>query len=302
MQNTITKEFTSANTKANVTIPQLSAKPQNKVLLQYVEKRLNKIFFDEVNSSDSIFKKVSNNAVFKMALFLSGHITRACSIGIAGETASGKSTIAMDIIDTIQAFADEYELKNVITRLNTDDYYYDRSEMVKQAGSFAEFAKHYDLDVPEALELELMKKHIKQLLFGDTVYLPKYDMSGTAIRRDNVTKAVPSKIIISEGLFTLTEKVVDAFDFKIYVDVSHEVQKERFYKRAQERDLGDSADEVYENASSKAKIYIHPTAMKADIVLSGEADRAAYKKFINKILSLVEEIQNITPNNLLLHR
>ena len=123
MQNTITKEFTSANTKANVTIPQLSAKPQNKVLLQYVEKRLNKIFFDEVNSSDSIFKKVSNNAVFKMALFLSGHITRACSIGIAGETASGKSTIAMDIIDTIQAFADEYELKNVITRLNTDDYF-----------------------------------------------------------------------------------------------------------------------------------------------------------------------------------
>ena len=302
MQNTITKEFTSANTKANVTIPQLSAKPQNKVLLQYVEKRLNKIFFDEVNSSDSIFKKVSNNAVFKMALFLSGHITRACSIGIAGETASGKSTIAMDIIDTIQAFADEYELKNVITRLNTDDYYYDRSEMVKQAGSFAEFAKHYDLDVPEALELELMKKHIKQLLFGDTVYLPKYDMSGTAIRRDNVTKAVPSKIIISEGLFTLTEKVVDAFDFKIYVDVSHEVQKERFYKRAEERDLGDSADEVYENPSSKAKIYTHPTAMKADIVLSGEADRAAYKKFINKILSLVEEIQNITPNNLLLHR
>ena len=225
-----------------------------------------------------------------MALFISGNIKRACSIGIAGETASGKSTIAYDIIDTIQAFADEYCFKNVITRINTDDYYYDRSDMVKKAGSFAEFAKHYDLDVPEALELELMKKHIKQLLFGDTVYLPKYDMSGTAIRKDNVTKALPSKIIISEGLFTLTEKVVDAFDFKIYVDVSHNVQKERFYKRAQERDLGDSADEVYKNASSKAKIYIHPTAMKADIILSGEADRAAYKKFINKLLALVEDV------------
>ena len=92
-----------------------------------------------------------------------------------------------------------------------------------------------------------MKKHIKQLLFGDTVYLPKYDMSGTAIRRDNVTKAEPSKIIISEGLFTLTEKVVDAFDFKIYVDVSHDVQKTRFYERAQARGLGDSADEVFSN-------------------------------------------------------
>lgn len=288
MQNTITQEF--------ITQPKQGyTKSPDKILLQYVEKRLNKIFFDEINSSDSIFKKVSNNAVYKMALFLSGHITRSCSIGIAGETASGKSTIAYDIINTIEAFAQEYCLENVITRINTDDYYYDRSEMVKAAGSFAEFAKHYDLDVPEALELELMKKHIKQLLFGDTVYLPKYDMSGTAIRRDNVTKAVPSKIIISEGLFTLTEKIADAFDFKIYVDVSHQVQKARFYERAQARGLGDSADEVYENASSKAKIHIHPTAMKADIVLSGEADRAAYKRFINKLLALAEEIHSKNP-------
>ncbi len=285
LQNTITHEFI---TKPEATFP--VTKNTDKVLLQFVEKRLIKIFSDEVNSSNSIFRKVSENAVRKMALFLSGNAKRACSIGIAGETASGKSTIAFDIINTIQAFADEYCLSDVITRINTDDYYYDRSEMVKAAGSFAEFAKNYDLDVPEALELELMKKHIKQLLFGDTVYLPKYDMSGTAIRRDNVTKAVPSKIIISEGLFTLTEKVVDAFDFKIYVDVTPSVQKDRFYERAQARNLGDSADEVYENASSKAKIYIHPTAMKADIILSGEADRSAYKKFVNKILSLVEEL------------
>ena len=69
-----------------------------------------------------------------MALFISGNIKRACSIGIAGETASGKSTIAYDIIDTIQAFSDEYCFKNVITRINTDDYYYDRSDMVKKAG------------------------------------------------------------------------------------------------------------------------------------------------------------------------
>ena len=135
-----------------------------------------------------------------------------------------------------------------------------------------------------------MKKHIKSLLFGNTVLLPEYDMSGTAIRRDNVKPAYPSKIIISEGLFTLTDKVVDAFDFKIYVDVSHDIQKERFYKRAAERDLGDSADEVYENASNKAKTHIHPTAAKADIILSGEADRAAYRKFINQILELVKEI------------
>lgn len=285
MQNTITKNFTETKNKQS-----FLHSNDNKNLFIYIEKRLNQIFFNEMNSDNSIFRKVKSSAIQKMALFLSNNITRSCSVGIAGETASGKSTIALDIINTIQGFAEEYCIKNAITRINTDDYYYDRSDMVKKAGSFAEFAKHYDLDVPEALELELMKKHIKSLLFGNTVLLPEYDMSGTAIRRDNIKPAYPSKIIISEGLFTLTDKVVDAFDFKIYVDVSHDIQKERFYKRAAERDLGDSADEVYENASNKAKTHIHPTAAKADIILSGEADRAAYRKFINQILELVKEI------------
>lgn len=288
MQNTITKTYDGIN-RDNF------KRSVDTGLLDYIELKLNKIFKDEINSENSIFVQVKPAVIHKIALFLSNNITRSCAVGIAGETASGKSTIALDIINTVQAFAQEFQIKNVITRINTDDYYYDRSEMVRQAGSFAEFAKHYDLDVPEALELELMKKHIKSLLFGNTVYLPEYDMSGTAIRRDNVKLAVPSKIIISEGLFTLTDKVVDAFDIKIYVDVSVKVQKERFYKRAEERDLGDSADEVYENASNKAKTHIHPTAVKADIILSGEADRAAYRQFINKILMLIEEVHFKTP-------
>ncbi len=281
MQNTLTREITQ-NTRSFL--------QSERNLSLYIEKRLKQIFLDELNSENSIFLKVKPSAIHQMALFLSGEITRSCSIGIAGETASGKSTIAFDIIETVQNFANEYLIENVITRINTDDYYFDRSDMVKKAGSFAEFAKHYDLDVPEALELELMKRHIKTLLSGKQVYLPEYDMSGTAIRRDDVKLAHPSKIIISEGLFTLTDKVADAFDFKIYVDVSFQTQKERFYKRAVDRGLGDSADEVYQNASDKAKTYIHPTAMKADIILSGEADRTAYKSFIANVLALIEEI------------
>ena len=293
MQNTITESI-----KARQTASFQLKRNNNISILQKAEKKLNEIFADEMNSSNSIFKYVSNSAIHKMALFLSGCKGRACAIGIAGETASGKSTITLDIINTIEVFAEEYCIENAITRINTDDYYYDRSDMVKKAGSFAEFAKHYDLDVPEALELELMKQHIKSLLNGEVVYLPKYDMSGTAIRIDNVTRAVPSKIIISEGLFTLTEKVAEAFDFKVYVDISREIQKERFYRRAAERSLGSSVDEVYANASDKAKTYIHPTISHADIILSGEADREAYKKFIKQILALVKELHF---NNILLY-
>lgn len=277
-----------------ITKPQqkLSESPKAKILAPYVQMRLNKIFYDELNSRNSIFVKFDKNIIRKIASFISGETKRSCAIGIAGETASGKSTIAMDIIDTINMFTREYCLENTITRINTDDYYYDRSEMVKAAGSFAEFAKNYDLDVPEALELDLMASHIRQLLHGQQVYMPKYDLSGTAKRYDNHTLAKPANIIISEGLFTLTEKVANVFDIKIYVDVSANVQKDRFYKRAAERNLGDSADEVYENASSKAKVHIHPTAETADIILTGEADRERYKQFINRVLCVVEELHH----------
>ena len=201
--------------------------PYNRV--QAVEERLKKIFEDELKSEDSILVSYKPAIISKLAKYLSGNVSRPASIGIAGETASGKSTITLDIIDTIKSFATEFDIEDAITRVNTDDYYYDRSEMVKAAGSFAEFAKNYDLDVPQALELELMSEHIKELLTGKSVFLPKYDMSGTAKRFDNHTLAHPSKIIISEGLFALTEKIKDAFDFKIYVDIKPEVQKERFF-------------------------------------------------------------------------
>lgn len=277
------------------TVTKISHNQQNKdytsipsTKCERIEHNLFYIFETEMKSSDSIIISYKPEVIKRIAYFMSRKIKRSASIGIAGETASGKSTITLDIIETINAFATEYDSENVITRVNTDDYYYDRSEMVKKAGSFAEFAKNYDLDVPQALELELMNEHIKQLLNGKEVLLPKYDMSGTAIRHDNHTLAKPSAIIISEGLFTLTDKIHDAFDFKIYVDVREHIQKERFYVRAAERDLGSSADSIYKNASEKAKIYIRPCKENADIVLSGEADRARYKHFLNKIIAIIQ--------------
>ena len=132
--------------------------------LSQIEIRLKNIFENELKSHDSVLVSYKPEVIKRLADYISGKVTRPASIGIAGETASGKSTITLDIIDTIDAFANKFELENVITRVNTDDYYYDRSDMVKKAGSFAQFAKHYDLDIPDALELELMCSHIKELL------------------------------------------------------------------------------------------------------------------------------------------
>jgi len=84
------------------------------------------------------------------------------------------------------------------------------------------------------------------------------------------------------------DEVADVFDFKIYVDIDKNVQKKRFYERAQQRGLGSSADRIYKNASQKASIYINPCEKNADIVLNGEISRDKYKKFITSFVGLVE--------------
>ena len=63
MQNTVTQDFISAPKQKQTLSSFPFNKAADKILLQYVEKRLNKIFFDEVNSSDSIFKKVLSRKV-----------------------------------------------------------------------------------------------------------------------------------------------------------------------------------------------------------------------------------------------
>ena len=255
--------------------------------LHKTEVLLFKLFEEELNSKSPVLLKYSPSAVHKAAKFITGTLDRTASIGIAGETASGKSTAACDIIDTLNEFAQKRGINNFVTRVNTDDYYYDRSEEVKKAGGMAKFAKTYDFDTPEALELSLMKKHIQELTAGRSVKLPKYDMSGTAVRKDEAYTAYPSRIIISEGLFTLTEKIREAFDFKIYVEIDEQLQKERFFRRAGERGLGSAAHSMYKNASEKAEIYIRKYRDTADIVLSGQAERKNYKLFVNKILFTV---------------
>ncbi|MDD3435800.1 MAG: hypothetical protein PHC64_01460 [Candidatus Gastranaerophilales bacterium] len=255
---------------------------------QNLEKALTELFIKELNAPDSIFIKISPDVVKKTAMFLAGMAFRPVAIGVCGETASGKSTIVCDVIDTIQKFVQKASAENIVTRINTDDYYYDRSEEIKQAGSFDEFAKNYDFDVPEAIELSLAKAHIQMLLDNKEVFLPKYDLSGTGRRFDNHRAAKSSSIIVCEGLYTLIDGFDDVFDFKIYVDIDKDVQKKRFFERVEQRGLGASADKIFENASQKALIYVHPCAQKADIALNGETPREKYRSFVNSLLELVE--------------
>ena len=254
------------------------------------------LFEDIISWSNSletpIFLSIKNDTISKIISYFTGSQNKRVTVGLAGETASGKSTITNSLINSFNEYADVLSLANFITKVNIDDYYYDRSDMVIAAGSFDKFVETYDLDSPSAFELSLLANHLSLLKAGKSVYLPKYDMSGTAKRYDNVTLANPSQIIVTEGLYTFTEQLHSSFDIKIYVDIDEDIQKTRWYKRAKDRDLGDSADRVYTNALEKAKIYIRPTKAHADIIINGEAKISDYDLFFKKLTNIMLKINN----------
>ncbi len=259
---------------------------KNSTLTNFFRNYILYILEKDRKNQNPVFLYFDENIIDK---FVFGVIARPVSIGLAGESASGKSTFVHDIITSIINYQTENNLSHLVTRLNADDYYYDRSEDVKKAGGFENFAQSYDFDVPDAIELSLLKEHIEKLMLGQSVFLPKYSMDDKAVRTENHKLVNPCKFIISEGLFNLNEDINYIFDLKIYVDISNSKQKMRWFKRASERYLtGEAAVKTYNNVIKNAQTHVKPTMRFADIIINGNADRESYINIINKFIELSE--------------
>ena len=110
-------------------------------------------------------------------------------IGIAGGSASGKTTIAETIMEKFKE-----EKKVVIIR--QDDYYKDQSHM-----PFEERVKT-NYDHPFAFDNDYMVSQVKELASGHSILKPTYDFVHHT--RSEITETVdPADVIILEGLFVL---------------------------------------------------------------------------------------------------
>jgi uridine kinase len=135
-------------------------------------------------------------------------------IGIAGGTGSGKSTVAMVIIDRVGA--------NHIALLPHDAYYKDLSGLESAQRSLINF------DHPDSLETSLLVAHIKQLKNFQAIELPVYDFK-THTRTQKTVHIEPQPVILVEGILILAEKELrELFDVKIFVDTDADI---RFIRR-----------------------------------------------------------------------
>lgn len=176
-------------------------------------------------------------------------------IGIAGGSASGKTTIVNNLYDFF---------KNDIELLSHDCYYKAHNDMPLEQRSKLNY------DHPTAFDTDLFISDLKKLKNNEAVQRPVYSYSDH--NRTTVTVTVyPKKVILVEGILILENKELrDLMDTKIYVDAdADERLMRRLLRDTKER--GRTIDSVIEQYTSTVKPmheqFVEPSKKYADIII-----------------------------------
>jgi len=197
--------------------------------------------------------------------------------GVAGGTASGKTTVARAVLDAVGA--------SKIAYLPHDAYYRDRDDL-----PFEQRAR-LNYDHPDSLETKLLVRHIKDLIVGVPVNVPVYDFT-THRRTDDTILVEPAPIILVDGILIFTKrKLRDLMDIKIFVDTDSDV---RFIRRL-ERDMherGRSLDSVVEQYLDTVRPmhlkFVEPSKRYADIIIPGGGhNRVAMEMVVSRLQMLL---------------
>lgn len=199
-------------------------------------------------------------------------------IGIAGGSASGKSSIA-------KVIAKDLALNTNVLLFKMDDYYKDQSHLNMSQRILTNY------DHPDAFDFDLMLTHIKTLINGCEIQKPLYDYT-IHTRKDFIEIVQPQPIIIIEGVFALFyESLLDIYDLKVFVDTDADTRLIRRIKRDVEergRTL-QSVIEQYENVVKPMhEQFIEPSKRNADLIIPrGKENYKAIDLIITKITSIL---------------
>ena len=232
-----------------------------------------------------LFLKVDDSFIFNIARKIIIQKEKTLLVGIAGESASGKTTFVQSAIHSHLM----EQNKQICTVVCCDDYYKDTSKELREAGSYENLYKTgFSFDTPDAIDLDLMKEHLLKLKAGEAVFSPQYDFVTCESKKDAVLKA-PAHVILNEGLYVLKDGLKEIMDVKVYVFTPFNVLKERWYTRAESRGkTGHAADVQFEDVNKTAQIYIRPALQHADVVLNGLVSCEYIEETIDSIFRAIQ--------------
>jgi len=130
---------------------------------------------------------------------------------ITGPSSSGKTTTTIKLGERLAKVG-----LSLIT-LNVDNYFFDLELHPRD-----EFGD-YDFETPQALDLELINRHLMQLTAGQRVRIPFYDFKAGKRKEGAGSMQIgPNDIILIDslhGLFPpMTESVDDSHKFRLYIE------------------------------------------------------------------------------------
>lgn len=177
-------------------------------------------------------------------------------IGVAGGTASGKTTIANAILASVGP--------PQMAMLQHDAYYRDASHL-----PLAERAR-INFDHPDALETGLLVQHLRALIAGRAIEMPVYDFASHARLKKGIRKR-PAKVIVVEGILIFCERALrELMDVKIFVDTAADLRFIRRLKRDMQerrRSMDSVISQYLGTVRPMHEAFVEPSRKYADIII-----------------------------------
>lgn len=183
---------------------------------------------------------------------LNGLSDRPIILGIVGDSATGKTTMARGIANMLGP--------ERVAIMCTDDYHrYGRHERPKRGITALD---------PEANYLRILEQHIQLLRRGKPILKPIYDHDGGTLAPPELLE--PAEYIIIEGLLGYSTRAMrDCYDVKVYAEPLEDLRL-RWKIERDTHERGYDLDEVLQAIRGRAEArirYIQPQRTFADIVV-----------------------------------
>ena len=194
------------------------------------------------------------------------------TIGIAGGTGSGKTTITRRIIR---------EFGENVAVLHHDSYYKAHHDM-----PYEERCK-LNYDHPNSFDTDMLIQAVKDLKDGKEVICPVYDFT-IHDRSDEIEIIKPAQVVIVEGILIFeSRELCSLMDIKLYVDTDADVRILRRISR-DVRDRGRSLESVIDQYLHTVKPmheqFVEPSKKNADIIIpQGGYNRVALEMVIQRV-------------------
>lgn len=204
---------------------------------------------------------------------------RGILMGLAGGSGSGKTMVTQRLISSLGS--------DRVIVVEQDSYYKNLSHLPFEQRAAQNF------DHPDAMDSELLVRHIEELLHGHSIEIPIYDFT-KHLRKTETRGTGPHDVIILEGILILDNpQLRELMDIKVYVDTDADL---RFIRRLKRdiRERGRSVESVmeqYENSVRPMHLqFVEPSKRYADLIIpEGGYNLVAIDLLRTKIEALLRE-------------